>query len=32
MGSIIGIALRGFGKALRKENSTPIRSVKPKQD
>jgi hypothetical protein len=30
MGSIIGIALRGFGKALRKDKSTPIRSVKPK--
>jgi predicted phage terminase large subunit-like protein len=29
MGSIIGIALRGFGKALRKDKSTPIRSVKP---
>jgi hypothetical protein len=30
MGSIIGIALKGFGKALRKDKSTPIRSVKPK--
>ena len=30
MGSIIGIALRGFGKALRKDKSTPISSVKPK--
>jgi hypothetical protein len=30
MGSIVGIALKGFGKALRKDKSTPIRSVKPK--
>jgi hypothetical protein len=30
MGSIIGIALRGFGKALRKDKSTPIQFSKTK--